>query len=160
MVVMTEMDGIRVRGSKGNVSAAGCKNGDTDRHEDDEKAYMFTHGCLPVAAGTILLITHIKSPLAIMTFAAEITLGQFFHVHLVRSLLHLEELIVTITAAKSFFIYVLFVAEENGPRILGRESHIAASNLLCKDTDRDQEECHNNSNEEQSFHVYHLHNMN
>jgi hypothetical protein len=113
-----------------------------------------------VATGTILLIDHIKRSLAIMTFAAEITLGQLCHVHLVRSLGHLEELIVTIAAAKSFFIYVFFVAEENGPRILGRERYIAAPNLLRKDTHRYQEANHNNRNEEQSFHVRHLRNRN
>jgi hypothetical protein len=160
MVVVAEMDGIHVRGTKGNVSAAGCKNREANSHEDHKKIYVFTHCRLPVAAGTIFLISHIKGPLAIMAFAAEIALGQFFHVHLVRSLRHLEELIVTIAAAKSFFIYVFFVAEKNGTRTLGRERYIAAPNLLCKDTHWDQEACYNDSNKEPSFHVHHLRNRN
>lgn len=77
MIVMAEMDGIHVRRPEGNVSTAGRKNGGTDRHEDDKKKYVLAHCRLPVAAGTILLIGHIKGSFAVMAFAAEITLRQF-----------------------------------------------------------------------------------
>jgi hypothetical protein len=160
MVIMAEMYRIHVRGPEGNVSAAGCENGDADSHDEDKKIYVFTHCRLPMAARTILLVTHIKRPLAIMTLAAEITLGQFFHVHLVRSLRHLKELIVTIAAAKSFFIYVFFVTEENGPRVLGRERYITTPDLLCKGTHRGQKACGDYSKENQSFHVHHPHSRN
>jgi hypothetical protein len=60
MVVVAEMDGIHVRGAKGNVSATGCKNRDADSQKDHKKIEVFKHFHLPVTAGTIFLIIHIK----------------------------------------------------------------------------------------------------
>jgi hypothetical protein len=113
-------------------------------------------GRLPVTARTILLVSHVESPLAIMTFSAEITLGKLCHVHFVRSLRHLEELIMTVAASEGLLIYVLFMAEEHRRGILGRECYITAADLLCDGTHRKQEACHDCNIDKHLFHGHHL----
>jgi len=91
-----------------------------------------------------------------MAFAAEITLVHFFHVHLVRSLRHLENLIVAVAAPESFLIYMLFMAEENRPGILGSKSQIPTPDLLRDGAHRGQKASHDECNEKKYFHVHHL----
>jgi hypothetical protein len=48
-----------------------------------------------MAPSAVRLVFHIKNPFPVVAVAAELTLGDFAHVHLVRILGHLERMVVT-----------------------------------------------------------------
>jgi len=67
-----------------------------------------------------------------MTFAAEISLGDFTHFHLVGPLGHLEYLVMAPGAFESFSIDVLVVTENHRLGILGCEGQISTADLLTE----------------------------
>jgi hypothetical protein len=75
----------------------------------------------------IFFVTYVKGLLAVMAFAAKVSLGDLCHVHFVRSLRHLKNLVMTTRALEAFIAYVLFVAENDRAGIFRREREIAAA---------------------------------
>lgn len=68
---------------------------------------------LLVTASAVFLVFYIEALLSIVAFTAEVSLGQLAHVHLVRTLRHLEYLIVAAGTLEALVIYVFFMAEND-----------------------------------------------
>ena len=66
-----------------------------------------------MTAGAVFLVLHVERLLPIMAFAAEISLGDLRHVHLVRPLRHLEYLIMAPDTLKPLAFHVFFMAEDD-----------------------------------------------
>ncbi len=80
--------------------------------------------------GTVFLVFDAECLLSVMTLAAEIALGDHFHVHLVRSHGHLEYLVMATRALQAVFADVFFVTEHDRQRAPGRERQVSAADLL------------------------------
>jgi hypothetical protein len=106
-----------------------------------------------VAARAVLLVFYVKTLLPIVTPAAEFSLGYLAHLHLVGSLSHLEDLVMTSCAFEALIVNVKFMTKDNRRSILGREGQIPAANLLGKRTHRDNKANQKHRYDEQSFHI-------
>jgi len=104
-----------------------------------------------VTANAVLLVFYVECFQAIMTLAAESTFGHFVHMHLVRTMGHLEYKVVANGALEVFFIHVFSMAENNGQRIFGNKGEIAAA-CFCNNAHRDQQAGRDHGYYKQLFH--------
>ena len=64
-----------------------------------------------MATSAVFLVLDVEGLVAVVTLAAESPLRDFVHVHFVRSLGHLEYLVVTSGAFQAMSVYMLVMAE-------------------------------------------------
>src|SRR5512144_825147 len=83
-----------------------------------------------MAANAVLRFLYVEALLPVVAFTAEFTFRDLAHVHLVGSLLHLENMVVASGALEPFFLHVFLVAEHNWQGILRSKSQISAAHLL------------------------------
>ncbi len=76
---------------------------------------------------TVCFVLHIKGSFAIMAGAAKFALRDFAHVHLIRTFLHLKDMIVTGAALFTLLVHVCFMAEVNGFGVFGIERQITTA---------------------------------
>jgi hypothetical protein len=105
-----------------------------------------------VATGTRFLVLDVKGLLAVMAFSAELALGHLAHVHFIRTLGHLEYLIVAIGTLEIFAGDVLLVAEDDVQSILGGEGKIAASDFLRNGAHRRRQADHDHGHSQEPLH--------
>ena len=90
-----------------------------------------------MATRAVFLVLDVEGLLPVMTFAAEITLVDLAHFHLVRALGHLEYLVMASRALEPFAVHVRFVAEHDRCGILRRERQVSTADFLGEgSTDR------------------------
>jgi hypothetical protein len=85
-----------------------------------------------MASRAVFRFFHVKRFLPIMALAAEVALGDLGHIHFVRSVSHLEYLIVASHAFQAFSLDVEFVTEDDGTCILRRKGYIPPAHLFRK----------------------------
>jgi hypothetical protein len=96
-----------------------------------------------VAPAAVLLVFYIKGFFSIVAFSAEIAFIDAGHVHFVRTLGHLENLVVTTGALEAFFIHMLFMAEDDYRCVLGRKGYVTSPDLLGRSRVRQNEAVQN-----------------
>jgi hypothetical protein len=105
-----------------------------------------------MAAGAVFLVFYIEGLLTVMAFAAKFALGDLAHVHFVRAVGHLEDLVVAAGAFQAATVHVLIVAEQYGRRIFRREGKVSSSDFLGEGSIRDGDECDGGEKNQQFFH--------
>ncbi len=98
--------------------------------EHQFNAKLNPHKILVVAPAAVLLVFHVKGLFPVVTFAAEVAFVDAGHVHFVRTLGHLEDLVVTTGALEAFFVNMFVVAEDDDGCVLGREGNVTPADLL------------------------------
>jgi len=81
-----------------------------------------------MAPFALCAVFYVKGGLAVVTGPAEIAFGHLAHVHLVRSLFHLEDPEVTSRASSPVRCNVILVVEDDGRRTLGLIPYSASTN--------------------------------
>jgi hypothetical protein len=105
-----------------------------------------------MAFNAIVRTLHVEGLLAVVALAAEVSLGDLGHVHLVRTLGHLKDLIMASRALDALAFDVGFVAEDHRPGALGRELDVTAAYLLGHCGER-QNQTHNKQYDNE--HLFH-----
>jgi hypothetical protein len=103
------------------------------RKESNDCFYHVTssrYAALFMASYAILFVAYVKGLLAVMAFAAKVSLGDLRHVHFVRALRHLEILKVATRTLQAFFAHVFFMAEYDRAGIFRRKRDWAASHFF------------------------------
>jgi len=86
----------------------------------------------------VLWVLDVKNILSVVAFTAESTFVHLTHRHFVRTLGHLEKLVVAGVAHEAIFTDMRFMAEDDRRCISGREGQISAANHLRKSEQRDR----------------------
>lgn len=94
---------------------------------------------------------YIERLLTVVALAAEVAFCDLAHIHLVRSLSHLEYLIMTSGALDPLALDVELMTENDGAGVLRRELDIAASDFLCSSREGNHQ-AEQNSNYHPSLH--------
>jgi hypothetical protein len=91
----------------------------------------------------VLLVFYIKGFFSIVAFSAEIAFIDAGHFHFVRTLGHLEYLVVTAGAFETFFIHMLFMAEDDYRSVLGSKGYVTSPDLFGRSGVRQNEAVQN-----------------
>ena len=92
-----------------------------------------------MAACAVLLILDVEAFLPVVTLAAEITLGDLAHFHFIRSLGHLEDLVMAPGAFQTLSVHMLIMAEYDWRGVFGREGQVSTANFLRNGAERNRQ---------------------
>jgi hypothetical protein len=97
---------------------------------------------------------HVERLLAVVALSAEVSLGDLAHVHLVRTLGHLEDLVMAARAFDALALDMGVMAEVHRTGILGREFDIPAADLLRHHRQRQSQTYDKKQENEYLFHQF------
>jgi hypothetical protein len=92
-----------------------------------------------MALGAVFRGLHIEGFLSVVALSTEIPFGELAHVHLVRTLRHLEYLVMAAGALDALVFDMGLMAENYRACVLGRELDVSATDLLCDSRVRQDE---------------------
>jgi len=156
MVVVAELHGIGTRRLEFDIPASDsghfrCRRKQEDYGKQQKRGPHDPSGLL-MALDAVIGAFHVEGLLSVVTLATEIPFGQFAHVHLVGTLGHLEDLVMTSGALDAFSFDMGLMAEVHRVCVLGSELDVSTADLLGVRHERQHQACNKKHDQNRSLH--------